>query len=431
MRVRAQFLRNAFGSKMNLLYCHDNVYFHSETGEVYSQGQFPSSYFQVFLEHFDNLTVLGRGVPLNRNLDISKLNLSSDNHIEFELMPNINSIKGLASNYFKVNKEVERLVENADAVVIRAVSDLGWLTYKHAKRLGKPIAMEMAACAWDSTWNHGSLQGRLYAPVRYIRDKIITQNSDFVIYVSQSFLQARYPTNGHTAVASNVRIDKPPSEILDKRIAKINQQDQDTILTIGLIGTLSHKLKGVQTALEALKGIESKTPGRFIFKVLGPGKADQYRKIANDLGIGHCVFFEGVIRSGDAVLNWLDNVDIYIQPSYQEGVPRATIEAMSRGCTCAGSTAGGIPELLPPEWLHKPGDTEKLQDILSELIDNKSARLKAAELNFEKASFYTSDKLRPIRSNFWKEFKSFTQNRINKNPIPAPSTHMAPAHKDG
>ena len=259
---------------MNLLYCHDNFYFYSETGEVYSQGQFPNAYFHTFIDSSDDLTVLARGLPLDRNFDLNKLNLSSGNDIAFALMPNLNSLTGLVFNYSEVNPKIEKLVAEADAVIIRAVSDIGWLAFKHAKRMGKPIAMEMAACAWDSTWNHGSLAGHLYAPIRYFRDKIITKNADFSIYVSQSFLQARYPCLGHTAVASNVRIDPLDKNVLKKRLKKIEEQDDDTLLTIGLIGTLSHKLKGIHIALEALKKIEAEMPGRFIFKVLGPGKPD-------------------------------------------------------------------------------------------------------------------------------------------------------------
>jgi glycosyltransferase involved in cell wall biosynthesis len=408
---------------MKLLYCHDNVYFHSDFGAVYSQGQFPHSYFEPFIEAFGEVTVVGRGVPLNKNYDLKKLNVSSGPSVDFQLMPNINSLSGLLVNRAKVNAALAKLVGEADAVIIRAVSDLGWIAFQHAKAMNKPVAMEMAACAWDSTWNHGSRYGKIYAPIRYVRDRAITRHADFALYVSQNFLQGRYTSHGHTAVASNVRIPMPDAATLEKRLAKISGTGPEDMTVIGLIGTLGHKLKGIHTALHALQRVEQRNPGRFIFKILGPGNPEKYRMMARKLGLEHIVFFDGVIQSGTEVLKWLENIDIYIQPSYQEGVPRATIEAMSMGCPVIGSTAGGIPELLPPDWLHKPGDYHTLDTLLEKMIASKELQKESAVRNFEKAKFYTSERLMPVRREFWKSFADHARARQNKPTEAAKLSH--------
>lgn len=395
---------------MNLLYCHDNTYFHSEMGEVYSAGQFPYEYFKPFIDIFGSLTVVGRGQPLDRNRDIQKLNVSMGPSIDFELMPNINSPAGLLKHGARVDAKLKKLVAEADAVIIRAVSDLGWMAYRHAHAMGKPIAMEMAACAWDSTWNHGSFFGKPYAPVRYFRDKIITANASHVIYVSRDFLQRRYKTNGHTAIASNVRINDPDPAVLEKRLARIAQRKEDDLTVIGIVGTLGHRLKGIHTALHALQQADKMKPGRFIFRILGPGNPAKYRDLAIKLGLGNRVFFDGVIQSGFKVLEWLDDVDLYIQPSFQEGVPRATIEAMSRGCPVIGSTAGGIPELLPPEWLHRPGDDERLGALIDKMLEDPALQAQAALRNFETSKGYAASVLMPVRRAFWEDFSASAQS---------------------
>jgi glycosyltransferase involved in cell wall biosynthesis len=397
---------------MKFLYCHDNVYLETKVAEIYSQGQFPYSYFEPFVQAFGDIAVLGRGRMLDSNYDINKLNLSSGPAADFFLMPNINSVSGLLRHYGEVNARVKDLVAKSDAVIIRAVSDLGWLVYKHARAMGKPIAMEMAACAWDSTWYHGNPLGKFYAFVRHGRDRTICRNADYVLYVTQHFLQSRYPAQGHTAVASNVRIPEPDAACLEKRLAKIAASQPDEILVIGLIGTLGHKLKGIHTALRAMARMERRAPGRFIFRILGPGNPEPYREMAQRLRIGHIVFFEGTIQSGASVLKWLEEVDVYIQPSFQEGVPRATIEAMSVGCPVIGSTAGGIPELLPPEWLHKPGDSDRLETMLENFLNNPHMRRDAAQSNFEKSKFYTGARLVPIRNEFWKNYAAHVRHRL-------------------
>lgn len=71
-------------------------------------------------------------------------------------------------------------------------------------------------------------------------------------------------------------------------------------------------------------------------------------------GVADRVVFKGQMKH-QQVLEWIDSLDIYIQPSMQEGLPRALIEAMSRACPAIGSSTGGIPELLPSDAILKEG----------------------------------------------------------------------------
>lgn len=50
------------------------------------------------------------------------------------------------------------------------------------------------------------------------------------------------------------------------------------------------------------------------------------------MSLKHLVTTHGVLPADQAVLDWLDEIDLYIQPSLTEGLPRAVIEAMDTGC---------------------------------------------------------------------------------------------------
>src|SRR5690606_35953689 len=109
--------------------------------------------------------------------------------------------------------------------------------------------------------------------------------------------------------------------------------------------------------------------------------------------------FDGIIPRYQ-VGPWLDNIEIYCQPSRTEGLPRSLIEAMSRGCPAVGSNVGGIPELLSSHYTFPPGDIERFCEIVRRLLTDTSLRQRAALVNFEKASDYYSNKLDARRRDF-------------------------------
>ena len=101
---------------------------------------------------------------------------------------------------------------------------------------------------------------------------------------------------------------------------------------------------------------------------------------------------------------WLDGIDLYLQPSYIEGLPRALVEAMNRGCPALASNVGGIPELLGKECLHTAGDARSLaQKIELAMVDVKWREFHS-EINFNRAREYDSDYLNGIRQKFWRNF---------------------------
>jgi glycosyltransferase involved in cell wall biosynthesis len=89
------------------------------------------------------------------------------------------------------------------------------------------------------------------------------------------------------------------------------------------------------------------------------------------------------------VFDWLDAIDIYVQPSRQEGLPRALIEAMSRGLPAFGARTGGIPELIDEKFLFSNTRTN-IDEICSILrcFLNPKIRKEQALRNFEASTEY-------------------------------------------
>lgn len=387
---------------MKALFCHDHIYKRTDERTIVSEGQYHGEIWNRYLEHFSSLTVLGRdGGTIPAHPD---LNIAGRDRVNFCLFADKNSFKGLLSGRKPLKTAIKGLVAVHDCIILRGISEIGLLAYKEARRQNKAIALEMVACPWDSLWYYGSIKAKLYSPFRYLVGRHIARHADGVIYVSNQFLQKRYPSKATIQEnASNVEIKRPPQRILRERIQKINGHHWNRKYKIGLIGSLSNGLKGIDTAIEACAMMHHNGFEMFKLHILGPGNPDKYKALIDRYDLKKYVAFDGIRQSGDDVLHWLDTMDLYIQPSLQEGLPRAVIEAMSRGLPVIGSNAGGIPELIDCDQVIAKKSPRDLANAITRMVNDKEAMKKHAKANFATALNYTKNVLEPRRFDFWQK----------------------------
>ena len=384
-----------------ILFVHDHIFKHKDN-HYYSRGGLPAAVWARYLSIFPTLTVVGRdGGELNEN-DCG-YTLSSTDNVEFHLQPNISNLKSLLLGNAVVESECKSLVANSDGIIARLPSRLGDLFVKEAINQGKPYAVEVVGCSWDALWNHGSLKGKLFAPFEVLGTRRMIREAPFALYVTEHFLQRRYPCKGGiTTSCSNVEIQPVPDYILKLRLGKI--QKASGKFKIGLIGNYSSKYKGIDVAIRAL-ALSAHTLGEWEFQILGSGDKRYYADLANELGIGDNVKFIGSKASGQDVYDWLDEMDLYLQPSFQEGLPRALVEAMSRGCPALATAIAGIPELLSPSEMVTPGAHEALSNKITLILHDQAIMEQLARQNFEKSKSYYKTILDLRRSAFWSLFR--------------------------
>ncbi|MFF2092854.1 glycosyltransferase family 4 protein [Paenibacillus sp. NPDC058174] len=395
---------------MKLLWAHDHTFYFNESGKFFSGGKLPYAVWERYLGVFDQLTIACRGKKTPLDADMAGKTLSSGANVDFLVLPSLSNPVNKLTKRGYVDQLLREAIGKADAVIARVPSEIGAEAIRVAQSMGKPYAVEVVACAWDGLWNYGNVQGKLYAPMALAQTRALVKSAPYSLYVTEQFLQNRYPcTNGMTESCSNVEIPEPGDEVLTRRLERIASYNNTTTLTIGLIGSLNGRTKGIDIALKAIAKAKPQLP-RVWFRVLGDGDASRWQAMADKLGIGSAVTFEGILPSGGAVFEWLDNIDLYLQPSYQEGLPRATIEAMSRGCPVLGSTAGGIPELIHESCLHRPGQVGQLAEQLKRAATDRAWVKEQAERNFGKSRGYTKVRLDAKRQAFWRSFGEYVRS---------------------
>ncbi|MEB8305379.1 glycosyltransferase [Staphylococcus xylosus] len=383
---------------MKLLWAHDHKFFYYNE-KYYSKVQFSSDFWERYLEVFEEINVLSRLYNFEREdiEHINSFNISSKKNVSFYSLNYSNSVFSLFKSKQYLEK-VKCLVSQNDKVIVRMPSTIGLIVGREALKQKKDLAVELVGDPWEAYTSLNSFKGKFYAPIIYMQTKLIVKNAKQVLFVTEKKLQNRYPNKGANNInASNVNIEITP----DKGIRK--KYIQKKCYTIGLIGFLS-EYKGIDIAIKALHILNKSKNHKYILSILGTGDKDKYYKLAEQFGVIDYIEIK-TLPAGYPVIQWLDTLDIYIQPSKTEGLPRGLIEAMSRSLPAVGTNAGGIPELIENKYIIKKGDYKNLSYLIEKILSNSKLYNIAAINNFEKAKEYDSSVLKKKRYDFYKKLK--------------------------
>jgi glycosyltransferase involved in cell wall biosynthesis len=146
---------------------------------------------------------------------------------------------------------------------------------------------------------------------------------------------------------------------------------------IGTYGTLAER-KGqrvfMQAAAEVLK---KKKEVEFLIMGHGPDKP-RLRELARELGIQHRVTFSPTTSADSRNLS---NIDLFIEPTFQEGFGLSVLQAMATGIPVIASGVGGIFSLVKDGEtgvLVDKGNAEEFSRAICQLLENPARRRELA-----------------------------------------------------
>lgn len=382
---------------MKLLFAHDHT-FYKYNNEFYSNGSFSKEVLERYTKVFDEVVVISRQKEINEYK--SNLTLASADRVSFIEIPNFKTIKSF-NKKISAKKIIEKEVGSCDALIARMPSSIGGLAIDYARKKNKKYLIELVACSWDSLWNH-SLKGKIVAPFVTYNTKKHLYYSEYSVYVTNEFLQKRYPTKGESVNCSNVSLNKFDDDVIEKRIERINNSNFSKLI-IGTVGAINVKHKGQQYIIEALGKLKSEGIKKFEYHLVGGGDNSYLKSIAEKYNVVDEVKFIGSLPHSK-VFEWLETIDVYAQPSRQEGLPRALIEAMSRGLPALGAETGGIPELLEKDFIFS-NTSNNIEEISKILMNFKKENMRnKAKRNYEESKLYSKDIIEKRRNEFLIDF---------------------------
>lgn len=391
---------------MKLLFIQGGTRLKQDTnGNWYTDGNFNVSVWKRYTSICDKLIVILRKEKQVYSQKEASEKFNYFNTEKIKLVP-VDDIYSPLTEYFNLKKRkeirgtIEKAIAVSDKVIIRSVVNFFTITALDiCKKMKKPYLIEVTGSAWEGCWYH-SLHGKLVAFSMEMGVKRRLKNAPYALYVTQEELQRRYPCSGKTVGCSNVELEYIDVEALERRTNKIKKGTSTYV--IGTIGGYELKTKGQILVIKALGELKRKGVTNFEYHLVGGGDSSVLKAEAEKQKVSDQIRFLGSMPHAQ-VFEWLDQIDIYIQPSYQEGLCRSVVEAMSRACPVICSDACGERELADEKYIFKRGDWKTLS-LKIEMIVDPSEMLKQITRGYMKSFEYKKDVLDERRRKFYLEF---------------------------
>lgn len=140
--------------------------------------------------------------------------------------------------------------------------------------------------------------------------------------------------------------------------------------------------KGIFDLIHALRTNHNFLNGQIRLVIAGNGEDQRLKTLLSDNVLGRYIQYEGWVQ-GEQKNALICACDIFILPSYMEGLPVSILEAMGSGKPVISTTVGGIPSIVKNGhngWLIEPGAFFKLDQIFEHIFLNRDL-LKKYSLN--------------------------------------------------
>jgi len=132
------------------------------------------------------------------------------------------------------------------------------------------------------------------------------------------------------------------------------------------------KRKGIYDLLKVIK----ETPRYIHYSIVGPIEdKEAVKKIIQQYNISNRCILKGEVI-GKKKYEYYKSSDLFILPTYAEGVPISIIEAMYFGLPIISTKVGGIPDLVKPNngILVPPGNIRKIKKAILKYYSSKTLR---------------------------------------------------------
>lgn len=173
---------------------------------------------------------------------------------------------------------------------------------------------------------------------------------------------------------SSIGVDKNKIHVLNNIVSPPNFKDvprKDNKLHLMFMGEIS-KRKGGFDLLQAISDNKEYFKDKLLLRMGGNEVDGDIKTFIKEHQLEEFVSYEGWI-SGNKKTECLNWEDVYILPSFNEGLPIAILEAMSYKHPIISTPVGGIPEIIKTHEngiLVQPGNKKEISEAIKYYIEH-------------------------------------------------------------
>lgn len=168
--------------------------------------------------------------------------------------------------------------------------------------------------------------------------------------------------------------------------------EDSSVINFLFLGRIGHR-KGIFDILNVISQKKELFAGKMKLRVGGDGETERLKEFISENKLEHIVEYVGWIQ-GQEKDTLLSKSDIYILPSYSEGLPISILEAMSYKLPVISTPVGGIPEIVTNDVNGKlvtPGNLAEIESAIRFFIDNPAKIKEFGKASYEKTGPYFPD----------------------------------------
>jgi glycosyltransferase involved in cell wall biosynthesis len=279
-----------------------------------------------------------------------------------------------------------------DVIHSHVFGHLHFVLAAFAAKLSGAKHIHTTHCPWTDA--HRSLAGRIGILLSYnIFSRIALLMTDKIIAITPweiDFIKKYGGSKNKIAIIPNGM----GSEFFEKERTNDFKKKlgikKEMILFFGRLNVTKAPDKFVEAAHLVLKEMPN---ARFVLR--GPDEGLK-EKVKGLIGNEKRIMLLEATRDKKEIIKMYQSADVFVLPSFREGLPLTMFEAMASGLPLVATPVNGIPyEMKNNEngFLVPYGNIEKLKEKIILLLKNKKLREKIRKNNIEKAKNYRWDNI--------------------------------------